>query len=35
MLGLENTGVILAYFLSIGGAALCVVDGVLKWNSSD
>ncbi|AGL00915.1 symporter small accessory protein [Desulfoscipio gibsoniae] len=35
MLGLENTGVIIAYVLSVGGAALCVVYGVLKWNSKD
>lgn len=35
MLGLENTGVIVAYVLTIGGAALCVVYGILKWNSND
>ena len=35
MLGLDDPGVILAYLLSIGGAVLCVVYGVLNWNNTD
>jgi hypothetical protein len=35
MLGLDNTGVIVAYLLTISGAALCVIYGIAKWNSND
>lgn len=35
MLGLNDSGIILAYLLSIGGAVLCVVYGTLNWNKSD
>lgn len=35
MLGLDNTGVMMAYLLTIGGAVLCVVYGIAKWNSKD
>lgn len=33
MLGLEDPGVLAAYLLSVGGTILCVVYGLLKWNS--
>ena len=32
MLGLEGTGVILAYIGSIAAAALCVGYGIVNWN---
>ena len=32
MLGLESSGVILAYLLSVGAAVLCVVYGIKNWN---
>lgn len=32
MLGLEGTGVILAYAGSIAAAALCVIYGIINWN---
>ena len=35
MLGLEDPGVVAAYLLTIGGAALCVVYGLIKWNSEE
>lgn len=34
MLGLTDPGIILAYALSIGGAVLCVVYGIINWNNS-
>lgn len=34
MLGLEK-GILLVYLLTIGSAALCIVYGIAKWNSTD
>jgi len=35
MLGLEGTGVALAYFCSILATLLCVVYGWVNWNKGD
>ena len=32
MLGLSDPSILLAYLLSIGGALLCIVYGVINWN---
>lgn len=34
MLGLESGAIALAYVLSVSSSALCVVYGVVKWNSN-
>jgi len=34
MLGLEDTGIMMAYLLSLLGAFGCIIYGVLNWNSS-
>ncbi len=33
MIGLGSIGAALAFWLSIGAAALCVVYGLLSWNN--
>lgn len=35
MFGISDTSIIIAYLLTVGGAALCVVYGVLNWNKGD
>jgi len=35
LLGLDNTGVMLAYLLSVAGSILCVIYGIAKWNSTE
>lgn len=35
MLGIESPGVWVAYLLSIGGAVLCVVYGIIHWNKGE
>lgn len=35
MFGLDDTGVLAAYLLTILGGLLCVVYGLIKWNSQD
>ena len=35
MLGIEDTGVWIAYVLCIASALLCVVYGALNWNKGD
>lgn len=35
MFGLNDAGVLTAYLLTILGVILCVVYGLLKWNSQD
>lgn len=32
MLGLTDASIMLAYLISIGGAVLCVIYGVINWN---
>jgi hypothetical protein len=32
MLGFQDTGALLAFLLTIGSAALCVVYGSVNWN---
>jgi len=32
MLGFQDLGTALAYFLTIGAALLCVVYGIINWN---
>lgn len=32
MLGLSDVSILLSYLLSIGGAVLCVVYGIINWN---
>lgn len=32
MLGIEGTGVVLAYLLSILSTLICVVYGIVNWN---
>jgi hypothetical protein len=32
MLGFRDTGALLAFLLTIGSAALCVVYGIVNWN---
>lgn len=32
MLGFQDAGTFLAYFLSIGAAILCIVYGIVNWN---
>jgi len=34
MLGLPDASIWLAYLLSIGGAVLCVVYGIVNWNKN-
>ncbi len=35
MLGFGDLGVTLAFFATLGSAALCVVYGLLHWNDDD
>lgn len=35
MLGIESPGVWVAYLLSMGGAVLCVVYGIVNWNKGE
>jgi hypothetical protein len=35
MFGFEDGGIMAAYLLAILGTILCVVYGLLKWNSED
>ncbi len=32
MLGLPDTSILLAYLLSVGGAVLCIIYGIVNWN---
>lgn len=35
MFGLEDPGVLTAFLLTILGGILCLVYGLIKWNSKD
>lgn len=35
MLGLPDASIWLAYVLSIGGALLCVIYGIVNWNKDN
>ena len=35
MLGIESTGVLVAYLLCIASSILCVVYGLLNWNKGE
>jgi hypothetical protein len=35
MLGLPDASIWLAYLLSVGGAVLCVVYGIMNWNKDN
>jgi hypothetical protein len=35
MLGLPDVSIWLAYVLSIGGAVLCVIYGIVHWNKDN
>lgn len=35
MFGLKNLSILLAYLFSIGGALLCVLYGIIRWNKDN
>lgn len=35
MLGLPDASIWLAYLLSIGGALLCIIYGIVNWNKDN
>jgi len=35
MLGLSDPSILLAYLLSLGGAVLCIVYGIVNWNKGN
>ncbi len=35
MLGLSDPSILLAYLLSLGGAVLCIIYGIVNWNKGN